>query len=84
MTAERDFSSMDEGYSVEWTSGHDTPQEYSVYGWVKASAVSSQHMIYRFTTVHPEALGDAENLGDRALFAAASPDGVSGHTYNYD
>lgn len=84
MTNERDFSKEDASYFVEWTSGHDTPQEYSVYGWVKANTVSAQHMIFRFTTRTPENLGDAENLGDRTLFAAVSPDGIEGRTYSYD
>jgi len=37
LTAEHDFSGVDSAYKVAWSSGHDTPAEYALYGWVKQS-----------------------------------------------
>jgi len=39
MTAEHDFTGADKAYKVSWSSGHDTPAEYAVYGWIKQNAL---------------------------------------------
>jgi len=43
-----------------------------------------QHMLFRFTINDEELLGDAEHLGDRALFMGVEGDHLVGSTYSYD
>lgn len=85
MTADRDFASAYEGYNVEWTEGHNSPQEYSVHGWAKATGdLSGSHLIFRLTINKGTALGDAQALGDRALYVDIGADKLEGATYAYD
>jgi hypothetical protein len=57
-----------------------------MFGWAKANAVSQNghYMLFRFTHNEEALLGDAEHLGDRALFMAVEGDNLIGATYSYD
>jgi hypothetical protein len=41
-------------------------------------------MMFRFAINNADLLGDAEHLGDRALFMAIENDKLIGATYSYD
>jgi hypothetical protein len=41
-------------------------------------------MMFRFSINNADLLGDAEHLGDRALFMAVENDHLIGATYSYD
>jgi hypothetical protein len=87
MTNEKDFSAAEDSYFVSWSSEHDTPAEYAVYGWVKQSEIiegTEAQLLFRFTTNTEDMLGDADTLGDRSLMLYATSDSIVASTYSYD
>jgi hypothetical protein len=55
-------------------------------GWAKAHSYNQNghHMLFRFTINDENLVGDADHLGDRALFMAVEADHLVGATYSYD